>query len=109
MSVQDKPCDRIVLVRNDRLVQKIRQRDIGQGHLRSHTLPRIGGSGAGQLVARAQRAGPRQERAQVRKGEATGADGVALRHGGMCIQLGKTFWTPFIRLTSRAVRYSLNS
>ena len=41
-------------------------------NLRSHALPRIGGSDSGQLVPRAQRAGPRHERAQVRKRETTG-------------------------------------
>ena len=69
----------------------------------------VSGSDVGQLVARAQGAGPRQERAQVRKGETTGAYGVVVRHGGSVLKLGCGVWTPFAHFNPHAERYLLNS
>ena len=55
-------------------------------------------------VIKLQRAGPRHERAQVRKGKTTGADGVVVGHGGSLLKLGCAVWMPFAHFNRRAIR-----
>ena len=62
-----------------------------------------------QQSRQAQRAGPRHQRAQIRKGETTGADGVVVGHGGSVLKLGDAVWTPFADFNPCAERYLLNS
>ena len=81
LRIQNQPRDGIALIRNNRLVQKNRQRHISQSHLRRHAFPRIGGCRTGQLVPRTQGARTRHERAQIGKGKTTRADGMVKGHG----------------------------
>ncbi|MCY1183906.1 hypothetical protein D9M73_245610 [compost metagenome] len=57
MAVDDQPRDLVFLVGNQRLVEEVLQRDVGQGHLRGDALAVAGGGYTGEVVAGACRAG----------------------------------------------------
>ena len=66
--VDDQPRHFIVLVRNDRLIEKLPKRHIGQRHLRGHALFVVFGRDAGQRIAASRRRRLRQQLLQAVEG-----------------------------------------
>mmetsp|Transcript_3267 Transcript_3267/g.8347 ORF Transcript_3267/g.8347 Transcript_3267/m.8347 type:complete len:240 (+) Transcript_3267:954-1673(+) len=87
VGVDDKPGDLVGLVGHDGLAEKALQRQLGQRELSGHALAGVGSGHAGQLVARAARAGFGQQGAQVGKAVALTAEGLGVGHGP---SVGKT-------------------
>ena len=67
VAVHNQPRHLVALVRHHSLIQKSRQRQLSQRHLRGHTLLAAGRRHTRQTVARAQRRSAGQQRAQVVK------------------------------------------
>ncbi len=82
VAVDDQAGDGIVLVGHQCLVQEGGKRQVGQHVARGHALLRGGRAHAGQVVARARRAGVGHHLAQVVEGMALAAQGGVIAHGG---------------------------
>ena len=80
MAVQNQPRDFVAFIRHHGFIEERAQWHIGQRHLRRHPLLCVNSSDTRQLVARAQRAGLGQQRAQIRKPITLWADGVGGGH-----------------------------
>ena len=74
MAIHDQPRDFIRFIGNHGVVQKMRQRQVGQRALSRDPLGRALGRDAGQCVARAGRRGARQQRPQIREPVLCAAD-----------------------------------
>ena len=65
--VDDKARDLVVFVGNDRFVEELGERKIGERHLRGDAFGCAGGGYSGQFISAARRRRPGEQRAQVIK------------------------------------------
>ena len=80
MGIEDQPRHLVGLVRDERLLQKHREGQIGETQPRCHALLVALGSHPGKIVAGARRRGLGQQHLQVREGVGPHTDGL-LVHG----------------------------
>ena len=80
MGIDNQAGDLVCLVRDHLFVEKVSQRQVGQGKLRRHALLGRPGGEAGQHISAAQGRGPGQQRTQIVKLVADVADGVGEGH-----------------------------